>query len=580
MDDPAPFPLALAALLAPPPAPTPSAGHGDRTGAVERCLAYLAKLPEAISGSGGHNATFRAACEVWRFGLDTSQAWEALCWFNAAKCKPTWGEGELRHKLESARVRVAEEGLTGVRLDERVYGYSVNLGEVFIPDVEPPKPNGNGVHHDDPAPAVDKTERPPVVKDTQLRDRYIETHRQTAFGLGGWRRYAGGAWGSVHRAIVEKEIQSVIDEETVRDNRLRPSSNLLFSVRKLIEVQLTLPEDHWDHDPDLLVCTNGTLHIPTLELRKHSPWHYITSGVPYAYDPLAAAPAWGRMLCEVYGAVHEFLQEFSGYCLTTSTRYETAVWLYGDPGGGKSTFILGLETMLGTRAGLLGLSDIERSGFMLMGLVGKTLVTATEQPNDFMAAMSTVNKIISGESVLVDIKFKDPIVITPTCKVLWSMNDLPRVTDANNGIFRRVKVVRVPPLPPERRDPAVKEAIAREGPGILNWALEGLQQLNARGRFMLPEIIINETEDFKAASDVEQAFVADACRRSTNARVKSSKLYSAYSDWCKTNGHKPKSSTRVARDWDRLGFVKMASNGSFYWTGIELIEPPMFLGAQ
>src|SRR5690349_21026864 len=138
MDDPAPFPLALAALLSPPPAPLrfPSASHGGSAGALERCLAYLDRLPEAIAGSGGHNATFRAACEVWRFGLDEGQAWEALTWFNAAKCKPAWGEGELRHKLESGRERVAEEGRTGVRLDERVYGYTVEPGEIFIPEPE------------------------------------------------------------------------------------------------------------------------------------------------------------------------------------------------------------------------------------------------------------------------------------------------------------------------------------------------------------------------------------------------------------------------------------------------------------
>jgi P4 family phage/plasmid primase-like protien len=576
MVDPAPFPLSLATLLAPPPAP-PRGPSTSQSGAVARCLAYLKKLPEAIAGSGGHNATFRAACEIWRFGLDDAQAWDALTWFNSAKCQPPWGEGELRHKLESARERVAEEGRTGVRLDERVYGYSVNLSEVFVPEVEQPAPNGNGVHHDE-SPAPDKAERPPVIKDTQLRDRYMAAHRLTAFGLGGWRRHEGGVWGAVHKAIVEKEIQAVIDEEAARDVRMRPSSNMLFSVRKLIEVQLTLPEDQWDCDPDLLVCTNGTLHIPTLELRKHSPSHYITSGVPYAYDPLATAPAWERMLNEVYGEVREFLQEFAGYCLTTSTRYETAVWLYGDPGGGKSTFILGLETMLGKRAGLLGLSDIERSGFMLMELVGKTLVTATEQPNDFMAAMSTVNKIISGESVLVDIKFKDPITITPTAKVLWSMNDLPRVTDANNGIFRRVKVVRVPPLPEKKRDPAVKEAIAHEGPGILNWALEGLRRLNDRGWFVLPESVKAETEEFKASSDVEHGFIADACRLAPNSKVKSSKLYAAYSEWCKTNGHKPKSSTRVSRDWERLGFERSAQMDGRYWNGVELIQPEIFMG--
>ena len=52
-----------------------------------------------------------------------------------------------------------------------------------------------------------------------------------------------------------------------------------------------------------------------------------------------------------------FLQEFAGYCLTTDTAHEIAVWLHGPPGSGESTFIEGLKGMLGPRAGLLGLAD-------------------------------------------------------------------------------------------------------------------------------------------------------------------------------------------------------------------------------
>jgi len=40
----------------------------------ERAQTYLAKLPPAISGSGGHDATFRAACELIRVGLSDGEA--------------------------------------------------------------------------------------------------------------------------------------------------------------------------------------------------------------------------------------------------------------------------------------------------------------------------------------------------------------------------------------------------------------------------------------------------------------------------------------------------------------------------
>ena len=78
-----------------------------------RVLAYLDKLPPAVSGSGGHNATLHVACECFRFGLSTSEAWDALQWFNANRCSPAWNERDLRHKLEDAEritIRAGENG--------------------------------------------------------------------------------------------------------------------------------------------------------------------------------------------------------------------------------------------------------------------------------------------------------------------------------------------------------------------------------------------------------------------------------------------------------------------------------------
>lgn len=84
--------------------------------AAERCRKYLEKIPDAISGQGGHNATLRAACECFRFGLQDSQAWDLLNWYNGAKCRPAWSEQELRHKLTEGRKLVDREGKFGERI--------------------------------------------------------------------------------------------------------------------------------------------------------------------------------------------------------------------------------------------------------------------------------------------------------------------------------------------------------------------------------------------------------------------------------------------------------------------------------
>ena len=67
-----------------------------------RIRSYLQKLPPAISGSGGHVATLKAAnALVIGFGLSIDDAWPYLEEYNK-RCEPEWSPRELEHKLTEA----------------------------------------------------------------------------------------------------------------------------------------------------------------------------------------------------------------------------------------------------------------------------------------------------------------------------------------------------------------------------------------------------------------------------------------------------------------------------------------------
>ena len=73
---------------------------------IECARERLARLPSAVSGSGGHSATLRAACALVRLGVDGGEALALLSEWNGTHCQPPWTEPELRHKLDSARSKV------------------------------------------------------------------------------------------------------------------------------------------------------------------------------------------------------------------------------------------------------------------------------------------------------------------------------------------------------------------------------------------------------------------------------------------------------------------------------------------
>jgi putative DNA primase/helicase len=198
------------------------------------------------------------------------------------------------------------------------------------------------------------------------------------------------------------------------------------------------------------------------------------------------------------------------------------------------------------------------------------LLISTEQPHTFMQATHILNQLVSGEMLSVNRKYRDPIEIIPRAKLAWAMNDLPRVGDANDGLFRRVKIVRFPKLntPP---DPSVKERIKAEGAGVLNWALAGLQRLRDRGRFEIPASVTEAVEQFQKTNDVPALFVAECCVTGIDKEVTATGLYDAYKGWCIDSGHKPQSSTSLAQDWKRLGFERKHGRNGSVWEGIGLL---------
>lgn len=69
----------------------------------KRILTYIAAIPGAISGQGGHDQTFKTACQLVNgWGLSADEALAYLQAYNQ-RCEPPWSEKELAHKIDSAQ---------------------------------------------------------------------------------------------------------------------------------------------------------------------------------------------------------------------------------------------------------------------------------------------------------------------------------------------------------------------------------------------------------------------------------------------------------------------------------------------
>ena len=75
----------------------------DESKVIDRAIKYTNAMPGAVSGSGGHTATYTVATAlVHGFALDQSTALNIINDHHNPKCDPPWSQRELEHKITQA----------------------------------------------------------------------------------------------------------------------------------------------------------------------------------------------------------------------------------------------------------------------------------------------------------------------------------------------------------------------------------------------------------------------------------------------------------------------------------------------
>lgn len=395
---------------------------------------------------------------------------------------------------------------------------------------------------------------------------FIKKHADTCYGMGEWRRYETGAWPSLPEIRIKAEVQCL----AAKHPKLTVTAGVVASITELVRQRVAISDLLFDNNPNIIVFADCVLDLQTWSTVPHSRDHYVTNRLAFKYDPTAILAEWDRFLLTLPHA--DFMQRFAGLCLTPETKYEIALWLWGPPGGGKSTYIEALCAMLGAKACVLGLSEIERSQFALSQLPGRTLAVSTELPGRLVRASHVINAIISGELMPVERKYLDPYTIRPHAKIIWGMNVLPSIGMEGIGMFRRILPIHFPAIPEPERDPQLKEAILRSPMAVTNWALAGLKQLQAKDAFIIPPELIMARDTYRQQNDLTHNFVSENCELDPEKAVKMTTLYYKFKVWATHSGYRARTVQEFKADLDRLGFINIRPHNVSYWKGLSLID--------
>jgi putative DNA primase/helicase len=84
----------------------------------------------------------------------------------------------------------------------------------------------------------------------------------------------------------------------------------------------------------------------------------------------------------------------------------------------------------------------------------------------------------------------------------------------------------------------LKDSLAPELSGILNWALDGLDRLRSRGYFRIPASSQDSIRELEDAAEPVRAFLRDWCVCGPKQRINVKTLYRNYRTWAEESGHR------------------------------------------
>lgn len=413
--------------------------------------------------------------------------------------------------------------------------------------------------------------------DDEIGDMLIEKwDGNTRFFFGQWYQFSDGVWLPVDSV---KAIWEQLKE--LKHRGIRPSANKVASIEKYLQAYLNVDDDQIDNRHDYINLRNGLFNIKTEQLLPHERDFFMTSQLPFDYDPDADCPTFRKFLNEAFTKPNSdetdwdlqlLVMEAMGYSLTSNTDFRMSFWLVGHSGTGKSVFINVLQELAGNSHTSIDLDQMTNTPYQIADIAGKRLVTFTEPRTNSVLADNHYKRLVSQDTIMARQIFGKPFRFVPICKVWGAMNDLPRVIDRSDAIFNRIIILPMNHVVPDhKKDRQLINKLRGELSGIFNMALIGLRRLRHARKFTPVSQSDDARAEYKKENDYEATFVEDWCRVHEDAKIAGQTLYDAYAAWCRRNGAQSKSSTRVARDWQRLGFIRVRSNGTWYH-GVDLNE--------
>ena len=275
-----------------------------------------------------------------------------------------------------------------------------------------------------------------------------------------------------------------------------------------------IPE--WIHAANCMVfpCLDEVFEMP------FSASYYSRNQCPIDFVRDAKCPRFLEMLNAVLKAEDvDLMQRMFGYVLKRGNPCHKIFLMTGRSATSKSTIVAILEGLVGwANVGQLRAQHLG-SRFELGGVLGKTLLTGKDVPADFLKSRDAegLKSMVGGDRLEAERKgVNERTALSGTFNVVIASNHSLTIRASGDHDAWKRRLIKIEFARPftGKRIPAIHVNLLREeGPGILNWAIQGMIQVNreidAHGDFILTPTQQQRVDEMLVASDSLARFLND-----------------------------------------------------------------------
>ena len=362
--------------------------------------------------------------------------------------------------------------------------------------------------------------------------------------------------------IYRPEGEERLRERLVEKLQEQYKANELREIASQIRGRTTVREEDFG-GPDGYIATENCV----IELNdgnpikhEHDPEYEFIGRVQTDYDPSADCPRFKEFLKESVDSreARQTLQEYAGYSLMHwKLPHHKALFLVGPTASGKSTFLDTVRAMIGNDStASLTPQQMTSERFGGAELYGTWANIRNDIPASVIEDTGQFKEIVAGDPIKAEEKYQDPFSFEPTAKHMFSANQLPDADTDDEAFFRRILLISFPStVPRDERDPKLDDKLQAELPGVLNWALEGLERLMETGSFSLDRSPGETQKTWQEWGNSCERF-ANVCLEDDDAdkAIPKKEIYQAYLAFCDDEGIPSESQHMLTRELKQQGF--------------------------